>query len=353
MPDDPKRTPSVSDIVQLRYRESDGTLSGLPEWAKFFMELGSLAASPLGQSDEKRVYGLSIPTRSFASAFAAVGAVIGSIGGIDEQRTDQEYFDFLCSLPANTPIKHRDKNKNGKSRLYDGIILTAQEMAGQMMLKIQREKASMNDSAASGLTFYIQKDRVRDVFLPSAEDGITIETLPTSQKGSRVVPTSGFTASTIGQGSIANFESESTMTCLIVGASSVLNIELTEQKFLTDDEVEGTLAELLRIKKLLTPGSPYRSNVFATNSRRPPRYKDDLVPALVVFDGAQGFLKWRDNFPSSHWLVLLDSTSPNFESGRNELNNRYLQRSETEPSLDSFPVLPEGVEMIVFQEKKR
>jgi hypothetical protein len=237
--------------------------------------------------------------------------------------------------------------------LYDGIILTAQEIAGQRMLKIQREKASMNDSAASGLTFYIQKNRARDIFIPATEDGVTIEDLPTNQKGARMAPTSGFTTSIVGQGSIANFESESTMTCLIVGATSVLSIELTEQKFLTDTGVEGTLSDLLRIKRLLTPGSPYRSNIFATNSRRPPRYSDDLVPTLVIFDGAQGFLKWRDNFPSSHWLVLLDSTSPNFESGRNELNNRYLQRSEIEPSLDSFPVPPDGVEMIVFQEKRR
>lgn len=343
----------VSDIVKLRYRETDGTLTPLPEWAKFFIELGCRATCPLGQSGERQVFGLAVPTRSFAAAFASVGAVIGSVGAIEEQKTDEEYFEFLCSLPANTPIKHRDQNKKGKSRLYDGIILSAQEIAGQRMLKIQREKASMNDSAASGLTFYIQKNRARDIFTPATEDGVTIEDLPTNQKGARMAPTSGFTTSIIGQGSIANFESESTMTCLIVGATSVLSMELTEQKFLTDTGIEGTLSDLLRIKRLLTPGSPYRSNIFATNSRRPPRYNDDLVPTLVIFDGAQGFLKWRDNFPSSHWLVLLDSTSPNFESGRNELNNRYLQRSEIEPSLDSFPVPPDGVEMIVFQEKRR
>lgn len=353
MPDDPRTNLKVSDIVKLRYREADGTLSRLPEWAKFFMELGSLAARPLGLSDQKRVFGLAIPTRSFASAFASVGAVIGSVGGIEEQKTDEEYFEFLCSLPAKTPIKHRDKNKKGKSRLYDGIILATQEIAGHKMLKIQREKASMNDSAASGLTCYIQKYQGRDVIIPATEDGITIENLPANQKGARLAPTSGFTASIIGQGLITNFESESAMTCLVVGATSILNIELTEQRFLADTDVEGTLSELLRLKRLLTPGSPYRSNTFATNSRRPPRYNDDSVPTLVIFDGAQGFLKWRDNFPSSHWLVLLDSTSPNFESGRNELNNRYLQRSEIEPSLDFFPVLPDGVEMIVFQEKRR
>lgn len=353
MPDDPKSTLKITDIVKLRVRRADGTVIPLPQWARFFMELGSLAESSADQPGEKRVLGLSLPTRSFAAAFAAVGTVIGSIAGIDEQRTDEEYFEFLCSLPANTPIKHRDKNKKGKFRLYDGIVLGTQEIAGQKMLKIQREKASMSDSTAGGLTRYIQKNGARDVSIPALEDAISFEDLPASQKGSRLAPTSGFTTSIIGRGSIANFESESAMTCLIVGATSVLNIELVEQRFLTDDDVEGALSDLLRIKRLLPPGSPYRSNTFATNSRRPPRYNDDLVPSLVIFDGAQGFLKWRDNFPSSHWLVLLDNTSSNFEAGRSELNNRYLQRSETEMSLDSFPVLPDGVEMTVFQERRR
>jgi len=161
MPDDPRSTLRITDIVELRYRHADGAIVPLPYWAGFFMELGSLAKSSVDQPDEKRVLGLSLPTRSFASAFAAVGAVIGSIGGLDKQMTDEAYFEYLCSLPTNTPIKLRDTNKNGKVRLYDGIILKVREMYGQKTLQIQREKASMKDSTASGYTKFIQKHQAR------------------------------------------------------------------------------------------------------------------------------------------------------------------------------------------------
>lgn len=353
MSDHAKANNPISAFLNLRYLDADGTLAALPKWATFFIDLGNFVGQSHCDLGEKLVVGLTLPSRSFASGFAAVGTVIGSLRGYTETRTDEEYFEYLCSLPKNTPIKHRDINRKGRSRLFDGIILGTQEMSGQKMLKIQREKASMIDSTATGLTCYIQLNRCRDISIPSAEDGISIDRLPTSQKGTRMASTSRFLRAIIGDGLIASFESESAITSLIVGATTVLDTELTEQRFFTDGGVEGTLSELLRVKRLLPPGSPYRSNIFATNSRRPPRYNDDLVPSVVIFDGAQGFLKWRDRFPLSHWLVLLDSTSPNFESGRNELNNRYLQRSETEPSLDSFPVLPDGVEMIVFLEKNQ
>ena len=352
MPDESKTNRNVSDIVRLCFRDGNGSLKPLPTWVKFFMDLGCFAVRPIDQSNEKRVIGLVLPTRSFASVFSSVGAVIGGLGVIEEQITDEDYFEYLCSLASGTAVKQRDNNKKGKQRLYDGIIVGTQEICGQVMLKIQREKSSMKDSAASGLTCYVAKDRARTISIPAKEDGISSKNLTTNQKGVRLAPSSGLANSILGHNLITHFERESSMTCIIVGTTTVLDLELNEPLFLMDAEIEGTLSELLRIKRLLPPGSPFRSNTFATNSRRPPRYNHDLIPDLVIFDGALGFLKWRNNFPSSHWLVLLDSTSHSFESGRDELNSRYLQRSKTEPELDFLPVLPDGIEMIFFQENR-
>lgn len=342
----------VSNIAKLHYHDSDGNLLPLPGWAKFFIDIGTHAACPLSQPDEKLVIGLALPTRSFASVFAAVGAVIGRFGISDGQKTCEEHFANLCTLPVNTPVKIRRKDKEGKLRHLDGVVLGTPTIHGQTTLKIQVTKATMNDPSATGATYFIQGSQAWDVSIPNTADRGSVESLPTKLKGKLVARTSEFARSIVGDPSVLRFESESEMTCLIVGTKSVLKRELTEQKFFAGSSVEGSLSELLRIKRLLTPGSHYRSNYFATNSRRPPRYNDDLVPSLVIFDGAQGFLKWRDYFPSSNWLVLLDVSSPNFEPGRDVLNGHYFQRSDTAPSLELIPMLPDGIEMVIFQEKR-
>lgn len=350
-PDIPSAPPAKT-IARLRHNTADG-ISDLPDWAKFYLRLGSFLASPLAQDGERRILGLAIPTRAFAAAFSAVGAVIGAFGKVDGHTTDDEYFDLLCSLPPNTAVRLRGQNRKGREVLFDGILKGSRDISGNRMLEIQVEKASMTDSAAGGLTRFIPCGRVREITLTAGDDAITKASLPTIQKGTRISPTGGFARSVVGPNIITEFESESKMCCLMVGSAATLGAELSEYNFRVESGAEGTLSELLRVKRYLTPGNPFRSNIFATNSRRPPRYEGDLTPQLVIFDGALGFLKWRDNFPASSWLVFLDQTEPNFEAGRDTLNNIYLQRNGSDPDLDGIPTLPEGVEMTFFQERKR
>lgn len=350
-PNTPSASPATT-IVRLRYPTPDG-VSDLPDWAQFYLRLGSFLASPLEHVGERRILGLATPTRAFAAPFSAVGAVIGAFGNVADKTTDGEYFDLLCSLPSNTAVKLRGQNRKGREVLFDGILKGSKEISGNRMIEIQVEKASMTDSAAGGLTRYIPCARVREVTLPAGEDAVTVASLPTSQKGTKISPTGGFARSVVGPKIITEFESESRMCCLMVGSAAVLGAELSEHKFRAESGAEGSLSELLRVKRYLTPGNSFLSNIFATNSRRPPRYEGDLAPHLVIFDGAPGFLKWRDNFPASHWLVLLDQTEPSFEAARDTLNNIYLQRNGSDPDLDGIPVLPEGVEMIFFQERMR
>lgn len=298
---------------------------------------------------------MSTPTRILSAAFCAVGAVLCDFTNHNEHLSDDEYFKVISSLPLGSSVKLRGKNRKGRDCLYDGILLAVEEVRGELMLKIQTEKASMADSAASGLTAFVPKSRVRDVTPGSGDEITTLANLPANQRGVRLAPSSSFASSVIGSTSIYKFEGESKMVCLIVGQASTISAELQDEKFCSgpDWNVDGTLAELLRVRRLFPVGSPYRTNIFATNSRRPPRYDGDMQPALVIFDGALGFLKWRDNFPSSHWLVLLDETRPNFDAGRQTLNNLYLQRSGADPSIDGLPSLPAGMEMVLFQEKMK
>ena len=71
-------------------------------------------------------------------------------------------------------------------------------------------------------------------------------------------------------------------------------------------------------------------------------------PACVIFDGASGFLKWRHNWRSSDWLVLLDRTDLRCLDGATAVNDEYESRSlALATELSSVP-RPESVELTAF-----
>lgn len=355
---------NISHMSKLASRLQYSTPNGhakLPLWVVFYLELGSFLISPIEQISERRILGVAIPTRAFSAAFSAIGAVVGSIVDVGDQQGDDDYFDQLCAAPSGTHIKFRDRDKKGKDRLLDGILLGTQEItsprassASVWMLQIQIEKSSMRDPAAGGLRRFITRERSRDVTLAKVDTVLTADNLPTGQRGAILAPTSNFAKDVLGSHSITEFERESHMTCLLIGSQTALRSEITEQVFQTDVGQSGTLSDLLRVRRLVGVTRPFRSEIFAANSRRPPRFPAEKnKPDLVIFDGSLGFLKWRDYFPSSHWLVLLDQTEPGFEDGLQTLNNHYIQRNGSDPSLEDFPSLPDGVEVIFFQERKK
>ena len=361
MPDSTNISHVSRTVMKLRYATVEGSAK-LPAWANFYLELGSFLISQLEQASERRVLGVAIPTRAFSAVFCAVGAVVGSIATGDVQPNDDEHFAQLCEAPCGTHIKFRDRDKKGKDRLLDGILLGSQEITSPLkgstgpvrMLQIQLEKSSMQDPAAGGLRRYIPRERARDVTLANVEITLTANSLPVGQKGAILAPTSDFARAVLGSHAITEFERESHMTCLLIGSQTALRNEVTVPVFQTDAGQTGTLSDLLRIRRLVGVTRPFRSDLFAANSRRPPRFPAERNrPDLVIFDGSLGFLKWRDYFPSSHWLVLLDQTEPGFEEGLQTLNNHYIQRNGTDPNLDDFPSLPDGVELIFFQEGKK
>lgn len=336
---------------KIKYVTENDLAVDLPAWAKFYLDLGKFAASPVAEPSERRILGVASPTRTLAAAFSAVGAVLRDFVGSHDPKTDDELFRYFCSLPTNSPIKYREQNKKQKEVLYDGVLLSTESVHGQTCLKIQLQKASMADPEAGGSTRYVSKANVRRLTVPTGDDTVNLDTLPTKMKGTKVSDQSRFALSILGQQAHEQFEAESKLAVLIVGSQAALDPEFREQTFRTPSGVNGTLSDLLRVKKFLPPGNIFRSNIFATGSRRPPKYDGDLCPGLVIFDGAAGFLKWRDLFPNSHWLVLLDATNPQFEAGRATLNERYLLRSGTDPTITEIPIVPYGVEMILFQEK--
>ena len=62
------------------------------------------------------------------------------------------------------------------------------------------------------------------------------------------------------------------------------------------------------------------------NNRTHAVLSEETARPLVVFDGAGGFLKWRDKWAHCNWIVILDRTEPRFTEAVQVVNEKYLSR---------------------------
>jgi hypothetical protein len=337
----------------------DNSWETLPVWAEFWINLGNFLTN-LSLQNERAIVGVALPTRCYAATMTAVGAILGNLNK-KVYSNAEDHFNFLCKLPYKTSVRILAKNGKGKDRLYNGRLLGCEEIklntASIPVLKVQTEKSSMKDNSARGSTHFIQIRDAHRIQLVEAENNLPDNNLPTHQKGLVVTPITDFAEKIIGSNHAANFAKNSYSTCLLVGNLGVLRKEIIDEKFGTsvknsrENICIGNFLDLLRVRKFTSANKSFRSDAFAANSRRPPGKNQTQTPEIVIFDGSNGFLKWRDFWKSSHWVVLLDQTESGFSDAANTLNNCYRQRTGEDLIPENFPCPPEYIEIVYFQEK--
>jgi hypothetical protein len=185
--------------------------------------------------------------------------------------------------------------------------------------------------------------------LPARQRGRRISSRETIAKENR------FAERLLGGADLYEFVTNSRLDCTIVGSARTLRQEIEETPFAarpprSGSFAEGTLQQVLRVWK--TPGTKqnYRSALFSVSSNKTPEQYGYSRPAVALFDGANSFLRWRDSFPRSDWIVLLDRTERQFDEAASLLNRKYLQdRIHAECEL-GMPDPPPGVEVTTFRE---
>jgi len=136
--------------------------------------------------------------------------------------------------------------------------------------------------------------------------------------------------------------------------SEKLQKELKEQIFAclaeNEQKVEGNLSEILRVKQFFsTPQPSHCEFVSAEMRRKSLKRRLPENSSVTIFDGANGFLKLRDYFRASHWIILLDRTEGNFGAAIEQLNNNFSYCKSTETP-ENFPVFPPEIEVMFFTE---
>lgn len=309
---------------------SDPTLpwTALPAWLAFFMELGQQVA--VAHHNGSTTCAVVIPpVRSFGSALAATGAVLGVARTADSIPDLDAHFSALCELPKGTSLVVKQAD-----RIYAAAFRGAAERDGAVFLRVEYEH--------DGVTHYVPQGECHRVQVGSG--------------GKRSLPKAGRRGRASGAAAIegilgdraAEFLSVPTVDAVLVGQVSLLEEELTTVAIRPAGHRDGVpLSALLRSSRFLPDGGISRSLVLSDRIGEFEMPVDD-TPHVAVFDGARALSRYRSAFPQSSWIAVLDRCSTSLHEGVDVANEEFAVRRGPADHLDALDV-PEGTEFQSFE----
>ncbi len=323
----------------------------LPYWAQFLVRLGSAigAEAPPGV---RTIAGVALPVRSYAAALAAAG-VVAARSAVSVRSVDPyEHFEWLSTLPVGTPVRLTDGAKE-----YKGVFLGCEEMSYGPRAGVQVEKKV---KGIGGLARWFPPETATRIRQSDKE--ISVAKLPKKQGGRKVLTEKDimsqnlFAQHFLGGADVYEFITSSRLECVIAGHTGLLRQEIKETAVAsrspqTGELAQGTLQDVLRVRKFSGINDSYRTSVIYANSKTLPELPGGGVPAVTIFDGASSFVKWRDSFRHSSWIVLIDRTERLASDGADLLNSEYLQYRIEGESVPETPPVPAGIELTIFKEE--
>jgi hypothetical protein len=326
------------------YYVTGGGYRPLPDWAKLFLAVGCLLASTDDQHS-RLVAGLVLPVRSYAAALTAFGVVATRAYLGDSAADTAAHFAQLCRLPPGTPVSIQTDR-----RIKKGKLVGPEEQGGIPGLKVRIGREEDR---------WLPYDLSYRIW-PRSE---ALESLPLTQHGRSLTPATEFVRNILRDTDTDLYPITSRLDCIIAGSVQILRDEVTQKCFAirtAGSEFEtGSLQDVLRVKKFLKDGEGYRSDILSVHTNTVPKaLTNSGIPAVVVFDGALGFLKWRSSWPRSNLAVLLARTDPRLVEAVQELNRPVSFRNcSVLPSLRysgiefKVPSIPKGIELMVYREE--
>jgi hypothetical protein len=241
------------------------------------------------------------------------------------------HFQRLCLLEPGTPLLLREGKKT-----FRGIFEGCDEEDGRVRVTVR-----------------VERNLLRKLPLELA-DRLEVApakkiTLPQRQIGSDAERPGPLLETFLGTAAAEQFIGKTRLECLILGNASQLCDEIEGVTLgLSHGRVTGTFQEILRVQRFLPGIVPYRTDVVPVQRESSSNVSQYSAPLLVVFDSAMGFLKWRDYWRRSHWLIILDRTDPNFGEAANALNQEFVENRIDE--VTDIPLVPSGLEAMAYEE---
>ena len=311
----------------------------LPDWGNFFLELGRYIAE-YEDKENRLVVALALPTRNYAAALTALGIV--QTKASSAELDSKKRFEELCKLPKGTAVYYYYNGKELKAILEGSEVVQNGER-----LKVRVQAKVANKKYGGSLTYWIDETEAFKIKIREKSS----HNLPKNQKGRTVKSQdNSLLSSLIGTQQAKKYSTSSKLECALVGSKSILKQEISKTH-LNISQQSGTLQDILEVRSFKTSeGQAYHSDVFSGTMSKSSKTLDDNPPEIVIFDGAKGFNKCRDNWRKSHCIILLDRTELHFQEAVDIINEDYCNRCD-DFSLNPFSERPSGVEIIAYQEK--
>lgn len=329
-------------------RVLDGrAMTALPDWAQFFASVGVYTAAQSSQ-DYRTIVGLAVPARNYAAAFAALGVVtmraLTQSTGIDPE----EHFTRICPLPKGTMLKYMKKNRQLRA-VFDGPA----DVDGTPVIRVRIQSNSDASKHERGMTDLLTKEQSLRVEVAGGEEK---ELTGWRSGAGRKAGQRSLLSWYFGLLDVESYILRSRLECALIGPRNLLEHEICNTPVAVEDSKstihEGCLQDIVRVRDYLPDDQAYWSDFFVSRGSAPAR-PEAHAPAVVVFDGAAGFLKWRDNWRSSNWIVLLDRTEYDFDEAAEQIRTEYRQNRTGEGDARTFPAVPAGVEAVIYQENRQ
>lgn len=298
----------------------------LPNWCNFFIKLGHCVAKHENKNS-RLVVALALPTRSYAAALIASGIILERAYSFNLDNKDR--FAELCKLPIGTSICYNRKGELLRA-IHEGFIP-----------ELNRIKIRTESKPKGGLSYLIDYDEAYTISIANQKWKPNLKKGPHLQKND-----SNFLSRIVDKKIAYRYSTNSNLECIIIGNKVALRQEISSQAIKSQESL-GSFQDILQIRSFVTSkGASYHTDILS--GKRNKTMKGDFS-GIVIFDGANAFLKSRDYWLKSHNIVLLDRTEPHFQEAVDVINQNYYSRFD-DVSLELIAP-PFGVELIAYQEK--
>jgi hypothetical protein len=323
----------------------------LPEWAMSLIDIGwAFQDSP--KTEDRISTTLLLPNRGFAATFIALGNVLSqAVPSPSEADLEQHFADLLSLAEPHRPTASLVYFLEGRAMrgVFDGIY--KENGASFIRVRVERDFAHRT----SGTTYVIGKSRAIDLHIDREGDG----TLGKHIYSRATVRNAAFVEGlyTPSEANLIHISSLPTIT--VFSRVNSMRAEVCEERFIRKSDAakagEGFLNEVLRVDRFTPASTRPRARLIATASDEIVLTQGAKDSSLVIFDGADAYLKWHHHFSQSDIVTLLSPTDSQIEDAVANVNARSMTRTlpDIEGSMSDFLKLGAGSDGTVFRERRR
>jgi len=269
---------------------------------------------------------LSIPSRGYAACLACLGAVLE-----EHEYSDGTYktsFQSLINLQKDQNIEISFK-RPGKDFWEKGFAGGSKSLDGKevLVIKLSKSKSELvSPDAFDAMDFKINVNGRR-------------------KKAALITEAPRVWGALMEEHSILDFQTRTADTIALIGGSrNILEAEARDLKV----GLEGAPGEFVRISELVRNQQdfPHRQRCSVFTARQPCPPTNGF--GLAVFDGAEAFLKMRNNVRNAAWLVLLDRSERGYADAVSAMSSVYhARRGDLDNKFRPGYRIP-GVEILSF-----